>query len=141
LEHAATRKDIDRLARAFVEQFIASDAQPPKVIVLDLDPSEDETHGQQEFAFYNHPYSSHCDLPLFIFEGLSGKFITAVLRPGKRPTGAENAMILKRVVKLLRAHWPQTHLVIRGDSPFANPELMPWAVEDPPHRFHLWSSQ
>jgi hypothetical protein len=131
LEHAATRKDIDRLAKAFVEHFIASDAEPPQVIVLDLDHSEDETHGQQEFAFYNDYSGSHCYLPLFIFEGLSGKFIIAVLRPGKRPTGAENAMILKRVVKRLRAHWPQTHLVIRGDSHFANPELMPWAVEDP----------
>jgi hypothetical protein len=34
---------------------------------------------------------------LFVFEGLSGKFITAVLRPGKRPTGAENASIIKRI--------------------------------------------
>jgi hypothetical protein len=53
LEHAATRKDIYRLARAFVEHFIARDAEPPEVIVLDLDPCEDETHGQQELAFYN----------------------------------------------------------------------------------------
>jgi hypothetical protein len=105
---------------------------PPQVIVLDLALSEEETHGQQEWAFYNDYYGSHCDLPLFIFEGLSGQFITAVLRPGKRPTGTENARILKRVVKRRRAPEPQTPLVIRGDSPFANPPLMAWAVEDPP---------
>ena len=68
---------------------------------------------------------------MFLFEGLSGNFITAALRPGKRPTGAENAMIIKRVLKRLRAAWPQTHIVLRGDGHFANPELMQLALDDP----------
>jgi hypothetical protein len=131
LENAATRKDIYRLAVAFVDQFIASYAQPPAVIVLDLDHSEDAAYGQQELIFYNAHYQSHCYLPLFIFEGLSGKFITAALRPGKRPTGAENAMIVKRVLKRLRAAWPDTHLILRGDAHFANPELMQLVLADP----------
>ena len=123
-ENAATTRDIYRLAKAFVEHFVASYPTPPELIVLDLDHSEDPTHGQQEFAFYNHHYRSYCYLPLFIFEGLSGKFITAALRPGKRPKGVENAMILKRVLKLLRQVWPETHIILRGDGHFANPELM-----------------
>jgi len=124
LENACTRKDIYRLAKAFVEAFIASYAKPPSVIVLDMDHSEDRTHGQQELAFYNHHYGSYCYLPLFLFEGLSGKLITAVLRPGKRPTGKENAAIIKRVLFLIRQAWPDTHIVLRGDGHFANPELM-----------------
>ena len=92
--------------------------------------SEDPTHGQQEFSFYNHDDPSHCDLPLFLFEGLSGAFIAAALRPGKRPTGAENARILQRVLQRLRAAWPDTHFVRRGDSHFANPELMALALAD-----------
>ena len=131
LENAATRKDLYRLAVAFVEQFIASYAQPPAVIVLDLDHAEDEAHGQQELIFYNAHYQSHCYLPLFIFEGLSGKFITAALRPGKRPTGAENAMIVTRVLQRLRAAWPDTHIILRGDAHFANPELMQVVLADP----------
>lgn len=124
LENCLTRKDIYRLARTFVEAFIASYAAPPAVIVLDLDHSEDRTHGQQELAFYNHHYGSHCYLPLFLFEGLSGKLITAVLRPGKRPTGKENAAIVGRVRRRLRQAWPDTHIVLRGDGHFSNPELM-----------------
>jgi hypothetical protein len=89
-----------------------------------MDHSEDRTHGQQELAFYNHHYGSHCYLPLFLFEGLSGKLITAVLRPGKRPTGRENAAIIGRVVRRLRQAWPDTHIVLRGDGHFSNPELM-----------------
>jgi hypothetical protein len=119
------------LANAFIEQFIASYARAPELIVLDMDHSEDITHGQQELSFYNHHYGHHCYLPLLVFEGLSGKFITAVLRPGKRPAGAENAMILKRVLKRLRAAWPETVIVLRGDSHFANPELMQLALDDP----------
>jgi hypothetical protein len=131
LENGVGVRDLYRLAQAFVEHFIASYPTPPKVIVLDMDHSEDATHGQQEFAFYNHHYGNYCYLPLFLFEGLSGKFITAVLRPGKRPTGAENAMIIKRVLKALRAAWPETRIVLRGDGHFANPELMALTLEDP----------
>jgi hypothetical protein len=96
LENGVDARELCRMAQAFVETFIASDPKVPQVIVLAMDHSEDATHGQQEFAFYNHHYGNHCDLPLCLFEGISGTFITAVLRPGKRPTGAENAMILKR---------------------------------------------
>src|SRR5512146_1036983 len=131
LENSATRKDIYRLAQTVVDQFIASYATPPAVIVLDLVHTEDETQGQQEFAFYNHYYRSHCYLPLLIFEGLSGHLVTAILRPGKRPTGAEKASLLQRVLRRLRAAWPETRIILRGDSHFANPDLMPVCQADP----------
>jgi hypothetical protein len=131
LENSVSSKDLYRLAKAFVEGFIASYATPPELIVLDLDHSEDRTHGEQELSSYNGHYGSHCYLPLFVFEGLSGHFITAVLRPGKRPTGAENASIVKRILTRLRQHWPETHIVLRGDSHFANPELMELKRADP----------
>ena len=131
LENSLSRKDIYRLAKSFVEAFIASYASAPDIIVLDMDHSEDATHGQQELAFYNHHYGSYCYLPLFIFEGLSGKLVTAVLRPGKRPTGKENAAIMKRVLRLIRQSWPETHIVLRGDGHFSNPELMALSDSDP----------
>ena len=124
LENGLSRKDIYRLAQAFVDQFIASYAAPPEAIVLDLDHTADPTHGQQAFSFYNHHYGTHCYLPLLIFEGQTGRLVTAALRPGKPPTGAENASILRRVLDRLRAAWPDTHILVRGDGHFANPELM-----------------
>ena len=131
LENSVSRKDVFRLAQSFVDAFIASYAKAPAVIVLDMDHSEDATHGQQELAFYNAHYESHCYLPLFLFEGLSGKLITAVLRPGKRPTGKENAAIIGRVLRRLRAAWPETHIILRGDGHFSNPELMALCQTDP----------
>jgi hypothetical protein len=124
LEHQIDRKDLYRLTRAFVDAFIASYAEPPPAIVLDLDHSDDPTYGQQEFAFYNHHYQNHCYLPLFIFEGTSHALVTAYLRPGTRPTGAENAMILVRLLSYVRRHWPSTHILVRGDSHFATPEVI-----------------
>jgi len=131
LENGMTRRDIYRLAQAFLDAFLSSYAAAPAMIVLDMDHSEDRTHGQQELAFYNPHYRSHCYLPLFLFEGLSGKLITAVLRPGRRPTGRENAAILARVVRRLRHAWPDTHILLRGDAHFANPELMALCERDP----------
>ena len=124
LEHQMDRTDIYRVTRALVDHFIASYPEPPAAIVLDLDHSDDPTYGQQEFAFSNHHDQNHCYLPLFIFEGTSHALVTAVLRPGTRPPGAENAMILVRLLSYLRHHWPYTHILVRGDSHFATPEVI-----------------
>jgi hypothetical protein len=131
LENAATRKDLYRMGEVFVDQFLGRYSTPPEFIVLDLDHSEDPTHGQQELAFYHGYYEHHCYLPLFIFEALSGQLVLAALRPGQSPTGAENAAILRRVLKRLRAAWPETHILLRGDSAFASPELMALTLDDP----------
>jgi hypothetical protein len=124
LEHQVDRKDLYRCTTALVDHFIASYAEPPAAIVLDLDHSDDPTYGQQEFAFYNHYYKNHCYLPLFIFEGTSHALVMASLRPGTRPPGAENARILVRLLSYLRRHWPHTHMLVRGDSHFATPEVI-----------------
>lgn len=130
LEGSLRRSDIYRMALALAEQFVAGYACAPATITLDLDHTDDATYGQQALSFYNHHYGHHCYLPLLVFEANSGALVTAVLRPGRRPTGAENAMIMKRVLGLLRRHWPQTHIVLRGDGHFASPELMQLIVAD-----------
>jgi hypothetical protein len=132
LAHSVDRKDLYRLPQALMEHFMASYPAPPAAIVLDLDHSDDPTHGQQEFTFYHHYYQSYCDLPLFIFAGTSHALVTACLRPGRRPVGAENAMILVRLLSALRRHWPRTHILVRGDSHFATPEV----IEVLAHRRH-----
>jgi hypothetical protein len=58
-----------------------------------------------------------------IFDGMSGALVAAVLRPGKRPTGAENAMILRRVLTMIRRHFPHTSILVRGDGHFSVPEM------------------
>jgi Transposase DDE domain group 1 len=133
LEHRITRTALSRLTQAFVDHFIASYPEPPAAIVLDLDHTADPTHGQQECTFYTHHYQSYCYLPLWIVEGTSHAVVAAFLRPGKRPPGAENAMILVRLLASLRRHWPSPHILVRGDSHFATPAVL----EVIAHRRHL----
>lgn len=59
-----------------------------------------------------------------IFNVQSGALVATVLRPGKSPTGAENAMIMRRVLTLIRRHFSDTHILVRGNGHFFRPELM-----------------
>ena len=131
LEHSVDRKDLYRLTKAFVDHCIASYSEPPAALVLDLDHPDDPTHGQQELALYNHHYRTYCYLPLCIFEGTSHALVLACLRPGTRPRGAENAMILARLLPALRRQWPETHILVRGDSHVATPEVLACLAQHP----------
>ena len=80
------------MAYALADVFIASYDQPPSYQVLDIDDTEDEVHGHQQLALFNADYDARCFLPLHIYEGQTGKLITAILRPGARPTGEPNRL-------------------------------------------------
>jgi hypothetical protein len=62
-------------------------------------------------------------MPIHIYEGRSGKLITTILRPGKRPNGKEIVAILKRIVKRIRAAWPDAGIILRGDSHYNSPKV------------------
>jgi hypothetical protein len=129
-ENHISRPQLYRMAQVLMEQFIASYDTAPKVIVLDVDDTEDPVHGQQEQARYDGYYGGYCFLPLHLYEGLSGRLITTILK-AKRFTGPQMLSVLKRVVKRLRHAWPDTLLILRGDSHFAFPEVMQWIEEQP----------
>src|SRR3989454_944835 len=73
----------------------------------------------------------YCFLPCHLYEGLSGRLITTILK-AQRFSGAQMLAVLKRVVKRLRHAWPDTWCIFRGDSHFASPEVMAW-IEAQPH--------
>jgi hypothetical protein len=124
-ETRVSRTELYRMARVFLEQFIASYSHPPQLIVLDFDDTEDPAHGEQEQARYDGYYGGYCFLPLHLYEGLSGRLITTIFK-AKRFTGAQMLAVLKRLVKRLRQAWPDTLVIFRGDSHFAYPEVMQW---------------
>ena len=125
-ENSISTKDLYRIAEVFVDQFVASYDTPPEAIVLDIDDTDDETHGAQQLSLFNGYYDEYCYLPLFIFEGQTGKLITSILRPGTRPDGKQIRAIIKRVIKRIRKAWPTVGILFRGDSHFATPKLYSW---------------
>ena len=128
-ENAFSRTDLYRIAQAFVETFIGSYKKAPKAIILDLDDTDDQTHGNQQLSFFNAFHEGYCFMPLHIYEGKSGKLITTILRTGKRPSGKEIVMILKRIVKRIRKAWPDVGIIIRGDSHYGCPEVFDFCCQ------------
>jgi len=129
-ENRISRTELYRMALEWLHQFIASYATPPKVIVLDVDDTEAPVHGGQEQARFDGYYGGYCFLPFHVYEGLSGRLITTLLK-AKRFTGAQMLSVLKRLVTRLRRAWPDTLLILRGDSHFAYPEVMQWVEAQP----------
>ena len=117
---------LKRMMAAMIELFCDSFAEVPRRIVLDIDDTEDRVHGGQQLSLFHAHYDSRCFLPMHIYEATTGKPVAVILRPGKTPSGAEVALVLRHVVKAIRAHWPRVEILIRGDSHYARHEAMTW---------------
>lgn len=136
-ENTPRRSELYRLAQGLFETFVASSERAPKAILLDIDDTADEVHGAQQQSLFHGYYDAYCYLPLHIYEGQSGKLITSILRPGRRPTGQEIVSILKRVVGAIRRQWPAVSIVLRGDSHFSTPEVHQWCESQEPVVFYI----
>ena len=128
-ENSLSNTDLYRIAEVFIDVFIDSYPEPPEGIILDIDDTDDLTHGHQQLALFNAYHGDYCYMPIHIYEGKSGKLITTVLRPGKRPTGKQIASIVKRVVKKIRQAWPEVGILLRADSYYSCPAVFDFCEE------------
>ena len=133
LENTPSRTTLYRLGRALVDQYCASYPKVPGRIVLDLDDTFDAAHGQQQMSLFNAHYDERGFQPIVIFDD-TGRLVTAVLRPAKRPSGREILTLIKRVVGRIRTNMPNVRITLRGDGHYACPEVMAWC-EAEGHRF------
>ena len=131
LENAVGPKDLLQMGRYLLDTFVASYASAPGVIIIDCDDTNNNTYGQQELSLFNNYYHDHCYMPLHIYEGLSGRLITTILKPGRRNKQNNVASLLKKIVRHLRKQWPDTMIIIRGDSHFASKDFMQWSAGQP----------
>jgi hypothetical protein len=124
LENAPTARDCLRIARALGELYVRERAGKngaPERVLLDLDSTDDPTHGDQEGARYHGYYGQHTYHPLLVFDGETDQLVTAVLRPGSAHAGHGAVAVLRRVVKRLREEWPGVAIEARADAGFALP--------------------
>jgi len=131
-ENAISRTDLVRLGTTLADLVIAHHqarlgAQQVRRITIDLDPTEDPTHGQQEFSFFTGHYDSWCYLPLLGFLTFNDEptqhLGTAILRPGNVVAHQGVQPVLRRLVARLRAAFPKATLRVRLDGGFATPTL------------------
>ena len=128
-ENSVSRTDLYRLAQVLIDHFIQSYDQAPPMIILDCDDTNHDTHGAQQLTLFNQHYKEYCYLPLHIYEGISGKLITTLLKPGRRSKATDIQALLSRIIAKLREHWEDTLIVVRGDSHFASRDLMDWTAD------------
>ena len=131
LENTVTKTDLLRLGECLVDVFVNSYSKAPSVIILDCDDTNNDTYGQQELALFNTYYNEYCYMPLHIYEGLSGKLITTILKPGRRNKQANVARLIRKLISYLRLQWPDTKIIVRGDSHFASQDFMDWTWIQP----------
>jgi hypothetical protein len=105
LENLPDIRALLRLGRALIEQYCGSFRQVPKRIVLDIDDTFDRVHGEQQLRLFNAYHDDYGFQLIVVFDG-EGRFVTALLRPGKRPGGREIAAFVRRLVGAIRACGP-----------------------------------
>ena len=128
LENAGDRWAVERLAAALADLYGRERGRDgaPERVVLDLDGTDDPAHGAQEGVAYHGYYRQHMYHPLLVFDGETGHLITAILRPGCVHGSRFAVLVLRRLLRKLRAAWPDVPVELRADSGFAVPRLYAW---------------
>ena len=125
LENLPDVRALLRMGRAMVDLYCASFREVPKRITLDVDDTFDAVHGAQQLRLFNAHYADYGFQPMGVFDG-AGRFVAAMLRPAKRPSGKEARAFLRRLLGAIRANWPRTEILLRADSHYCSPEVLDW---------------
>ena len=116
------------LAESVIERHRQRRHGRARRITIDLDPTDDPTHGAQQLSFFNGHYDTWCYLPLLAFvtfDGESEQYLcAAVLRPGNAPATRGARGVVWRLLELLREAFPTARFLVRLDGGFATPEIL-----------------
>jgi len=123
-ENRVDSKAIFKMHEIFVDTFLDSYDEPPEEIILDYDATDDTVHGNQDRRYFNGFYDSYCFLPLYVFCG--DQLLVSYLRPSSVGAAHHARPITKLLVNKIRSRWPNTRIILRGDSGYATERLMRW---------------
>ena len=107
-----------------VDLFLEAYDTAPEEIIVDVDATDDPLHGHQEGRFFHGYYRSYCYLPLYIF--CDEHLLCARLRTADQDGAAGTVEELAHIIERIRVSWPQTRIIVRGDSGFCRDDLMTW---------------
>ena len=123
MENLPDARALIRMGREMVRFYCQSFARAPGRIVLDIDDTFDAVHGHQQLRLFNAFYDEFGFQPIVVFDG-EGRLVGTLLRPARRPKGAESAAHIRRLIRQIRAHWPKTEILLRADSHYCTPEVL-----------------
>lgn len=138
-ENGVDRKELFRMGEVLADLVIERHRKRlqgrARLITIDLDPTDDPTHGAQQLTFFNWHYDTYCYLPMvgcLSFDQEAEQYlVTAVLRPGNAPASRGAVGILRRLIPRLQAAFPRAKIRVRLDGGFAAPEVLDFLDQEP----------
>ena len=129
-ENAVSSGELLRMSEALAASVIKRHRRRKRKvrrITIDLDPTEDATHGGQQLSFFNRLYDSWCYLPLAGFLSFDNEpqqyLFCCMLRSGSAVAKTGCLSMLKRLLPRLHKAFPKAKIRIRLDAGFTGPEL------------------
>jgi Transposase DDE domain group 1 len=112
-----------------LDLFIRTRTTAPTEIILDVDATDDPTHGGQHLSGYHGYYQQHQYFPLHVYEGHSGFPLATWLRPGTCHASLGAVDILLTIVRRLRQAWPGIRILVRADNGLGVPAVYDFCEE------------
>lgn len=125
LETSVPARALRHLVHQFEADYVAGLPADTEVVVLDIDSTDDPTHGGQQLTFFNAFYDEHMYHPVFVFDGVTGQLVTGALRPGNSHAARGASRMLERVIRAIHQRLPGCRVVVRADAGFG----MPWVMD------------
>ena len=120
-ENTPSAKVLVRMGTCMAEKVISQLALGTRRVIIDVDPTDDPCHGQQELEFFNGHYGEHCFLPIHVHitgDDGRGRILGSVLRPGNSGPTKGLYSALKIAIRLLRERLGDVEIILRADSAF-----------------------
>jgi hypothetical protein len=96
-------------------------------VTIDMDSTDDTTHGAQQYSLFNSFYGTWCLQTLMAFVAFDGHpeqyVVSARLRPGNAPSTRGAVPMLRRIVLGLRRRIKRVKILVRLDAGFASPTV------------------
>jgi len=138
-ENGVGVKELYRAGEFLAESVIRRHAQRLRRrayrVTIDLDPTDDPTHGAQQLSFFNGHYDTWCYLPVMGFVSFNDEaeqyLCAAVLRPGNVGAAVGAVGLLRRLVRMIHHYLPGVKIRVRLDGGFAHPAVLEFLDAQP----------
>ena len=124
MENNITARSVVMGSEWLLEDFIERNRDnPPDKVILEIDPTADPVHGNQQHEMFHGYYDQHMYFPLLVFDAKSGDCLLARLRPGNADDKDRALPHLRRIIKRLREAFEGINIKLRADAGFMDPSL------------------
>jgi hypothetical protein len=131
LENSIKLRDIARLDKCITDWYIDSLAErKAENVVLDIDGTDDPTHGEQEGSLFNGFYDQTMYSPLIVCDGETGDLAAIKLRQGNAAASRDALAMIRRIVMVIKKKLPGIKIILRGDSGFENPRIYKYCEQN-----------